>query len=82
MGVFRRRPLCWLWQFSLLLARRRPPQTGAKGLFIELSLHRVNSASVIEPKHLIVQIPSVGYDREPLGQRVRTLDVDLEVRVE
>src|SRR5258707_15324434 len=66
----------------LSLVGWRPAKSSAKCLPVELALHRIDRASVVESEHFIIQIQAVRYRCESFRQFVRSLQVDLEMRVE
>ena len=67
---------------TLSLVGWRPASSSAKRLPVELALHRIDRASVVESEHFIIQIQGICYRGEPFRQFVGSLQVDLQVRVE
>jgi hypothetical protein len=67
---------------TLSLVGWRPAKSSAERLPVELTLHRIHRASVVESEHFIIQIQAIRYRCESFRQFVGSLQVDLQVRVE
>src|SRR5712671_3534689 len=67
---------------TLSLVGWRPAKSPAERLPVELALHWIDGASVVESEHFIIQIQAIRYRGESFRQFIGSLQVDLQVRVE